>query len=383
MDSKILFISNRLKKDNNSGGYLGSKRNLENMKTIFKGNIDIIDVIAKNNFFRAMDILFFNRLESSSIKMEKLILEKIKKNNYKIIFLDNSGFGYLAEKIRKNFPKIKIIVFCHDINYYFFQSILNDYKKDKFNINSSLKIIKAKKEIYNAKINEIKSFKVADKIITLNERETNLLKEGFGYTSNIEIPVTFSQNKNKYNFEVKINNKMNILFIGTASLKPNLIGIEFFIKEVLSYIDVELCIIGKGMEKYKEKFEKLNSKVKVLGTVDSLDEYYLNANVVIAPIFSGGGMKVKTAEALSYGKTIFGTKEAFEGYEVDYDKVGGLCNTAEEFIEKINKYIKWWEENNKPKFNEYSETIFKEKYSYESSLEKFKKLFRELGEEIK
>ena len=137
------------------------------------------------------------------------------------------------------------------------------------------------------------------------------------------------------------------------------------------------------MEKYKEKFEKMNSKVKVLGTVDSLDEYYLNADVVIAPIFSGGGMKVKTAEALSYGKTIFGTKEAFEGYEVDYDKIGGLCNTKEEFIEKINKYIKWWEENNKPKFNEYSKTIFKEKYSYESSLEKFKKLFRELGEEIK
>lgn len=32
---EILFIMNRLKKDNKRGGYLGSKRNLENIVTIF------------------------------------------------------------------------------------------------------------------------------------------------------------------------------------------------------------------------------------------------------------------------------------------------------------------------------------------------------------
>ena len=171
---------------------------------------------------------------------------------------------------------------------------------------------------------------------------------------------------------------MSFLFVGSSGLKPNLIGIEFFIKKVLKYIDIDLYIIGKGMEKYKEKFEKIDKKIKVIGTVDEMEPYYLNVDAVIAPIFSGGGMKVKTAEALSYGKTIFGTTEAFEGYEVDYDKIGGLCNTADEFVKKINNYLKWWNENNRPKFNEYSKNIFKEKYSYESSLKKFKNLFREL-----
>ena len=92
-------------------------------------------------------------------------------------------------------------------------------------------------------------------------------------------------------------------------------------------------------------------------------------------------MKVKTTEALSYGKTIFGTTEAFEGYEVDYKKVGGLCNTTEEFIEAINKYIEWWKNNGKPAFNEYSYQIFKEKYSYEASMKKFKEIFEKLEKE--
>jgi hypothetical protein len=36
-------------------------------------------------------------------------------------------------------------------------------------------------------------------------------------------------------------------------------------------------------------------------------------------------MKVKTCESLMFGKNIFATTEAFEGYELDYDKVGALC----------------------------------------------------------
>ena len=181
--------------------------------------------------------------------------------------------------------------------------------------------------------------------------------------------------------ENKIENKeFKLLFVGVGTFLPNIQGIEFFIKNVIPYINVKLEIVGKNTELNKEKWERLNSKVEVKGTVDSLDNYYNEANAVIAPIFIGGGMKVKTAEALSYGKTIFGTTEAFEGYEVDYSKVGGLCNTVEEFIEVINNYIEWWKNNDKPTFNKYSYQIFKEKYSYEASLKSFKEIFEELEE---
>ncbi len=37
---------------------------------------------------------------------------------------------------------------------------------------------------------------------------------------------------------------------------------------------------------------------------------------IISPIFVGGGMKVKTCEALMYGKNIIGTSESFEGYDI-------------------------------------------------------------------
>ena len=228
----------------------------------------------------------------------------------------------------------------------------------------------------NAVINEELTLKNSDIIITLNNRDSLMLEEIYKKKSNKEIGITFPITK-VLNKTKKINNeKFKLLFVGIGTFLPNIQGIEFFIEEVLAHINAELEIVGKGTEINREKWEKLNSKVKVIGTVDNLDNYYNEADAVIAPIFIGGGMKVKIAEALSYGKTIFGTLEAFEGYEVDYKRVGGLCNTAKEFIENINNYIEWWEKNNKHTFNEYSYQIFKDKYSYESSLEKLKKILK-------
>ena len=202
----------------------------------------------------------------------------------------------------------------------------------------------------------------------------------YGVNSDKEIGVTFPIRK-ILKEENKIGNKeFKLLFVGVGTFLPNIQGIEFFIKNVIPYIEAKLEIVGKNTELNKEKWESLNSKVEVKGTVDSLDNYYNEADAVIAPIFIGGGMKVKTAEALSYGKTIFGTTEAFEGYEVDYKKVGGLCDTAEEFIQTINNYIEWWKNNDKPTFNKYSYQIFKEKYSYEASLKSFKEIFKEVEE---
>ena len=89
---------------------------------------------------------------------------------------------------------------------------------------------------------------------------------------------------------------------------------------------------------------------------------------MVLPIFTGSGMKVKTCESLMHGKNIIGTTEAFEGYDVDIKKVGGECNTAEEFIALLNDFAK----NPRPKFNEYSRKIFIEKYSENAVAEMFK-----------
>jgi len=371
---KILYITNRLNPKNKNGAYIGAKRNYEHLKEIFKEEFDEYLIREKNKFEKFILTFIYGRLDEIDKIDEDKIMKKLETQKYKYIFLDGSNYGYCAEKIKRKYPYIKIITFCHDISYQLYESLCNQSL-------SFFSKVKFKKYVKNTLKNEKLTFKNSEIIITLNYRDSFMLEKIYSKKSSKEIGVTFPIINTLKN-EIKTNKeKLKILFVGIGTFLPNIQGIEFFIKKVLPYINADLEIVGKGTEVNKEKWESLNSKVKVRGTVDSLNEYYNNADAIIAPIFIGGGMKVKTAEALSYGKTIFGTTEAFEGYEVDYEKVGGLCNTAQEFIEIITKYIEWWKNNGKPTFNEYSYQIFEEKYSYEASMKKFKEIFKKLESE--
>lgn len=371
---KLLFVSSRNISANKNGAYRVASRNLKNISEILdKENVITYSVDKKSRLKFLLNLFLFKRIEDISLNDEKNILKLVHQEKIEVIFLDTSNYGYLSKKLKKENPNLKIIIFCHDITFQLFNSIL-DLKG-----NGILNKIRAIKNRILLKIvykNESYSFKNSDKILTLTKRDKNLLKEIYGYETNEIIPVTFDNKKSEKKIELEKNKeKFIILFVGIANFSPNIEAINFFIRDVLPYIDAKFLIIGKDMEIHKEKYEKINKKVLVVGTVESVEQYYRKADCVVAPIFSGGGMKVKTAEALMYGKTIFGTKEAFEGYELDYEKVGGICNTADEFIYKINEYKKKF---NGLKENSYSKIVFNNKYSYEASKKLFKKVLKEL-----
>ena len=116
--------------------------------------------------------------------------------------------------------------------------------------------------------------------------------------------------------------------------------------------------------------EPMLKDIDVVSDAPDLLPYFEEADIMILPIFKGSGMKVKTCESLMYGKNIIATDEAFMGYEVDYDLVGGRCNTADEFI----ACIKGFESKPRPRFNAYSRQMFLEKYSEEAVIGKFREV---------
>ena len=54
--------------------------------------------------------------------------------------------------------------------------------------------------------------------------------------------------------------------------------------------------------------------VMLLGYVDDLTTFYAETDVIVAPMLMGSGLKMKVAEALSYGVPVVGTAIGFEGF---------------------------------------------------------------------
>ncbi len=336
----------------NDGGLKGHKRNLDALKKVTQVYESSYASEEKSFLQKVVNTFFspapFCFLPSQISGFKKEIL----KSGADIVFLDMSLLGKMAPFCKKH--NKKVITFFHNVEAVYFE-------------------MKGKIHVRLARAAEKKALQFSDAVIVLNERDRKDLIRCYGngeYEKKLfKIPVTYEDMLTTEQIEnarrKKIHERPQILFLG-ANFKPNYEGVRWFVNNVMDNLDCDLKIVGRKFEDCRKELSRPN--VEVIGGVDNTTQYLLDADFVIAPIFTGSGMKVKTAEALMCGKTIFGTSEAFEGYEIDYERVGGLCNTADQFIEKITNAV---ESKKIQVFNEYSRAIFLERYSNDFAVKQF------------
>ena len=361
---KLLFVRYKINDGIAEGGVVNSQTNLNAMRSVLGQNaIDEYAIHDNSNRKPVVDrlkgVFLFFRGMYYGITPQKLAEIHSVSQNYDIIFIDRSIFGIIAKYLKKNDYKGKIITFFHN-----FEPI---YFKDKISVFNPLKSIIIK----CAKKNELWTCQYSDIVIALNQRDNQLIQQHYNRSADALIPVSFADKYTSSDFQKQrlFENPPLCLFFGT-NFPANTDGLLWFIKEVFPHVNIRLQIVGKGMEKIKSQLPN-DSRIELYGTVPDLKEFLENSDIVISPIFKGSGMKVKTCEAMMYGKTIIGTNEAFEGYNVDFEKVGALANTKEEFIEAIKKYSS----DNHLKYNAYSRDFFLENHSEEGTKKKFEKIF--------
>ena len=203
-------------------------------------------------------------------------------------------------------------------------------------------------------------------LVCISERDQRDIFKYYNRKADALLPVSF-ENSFKKN-KIQPNYKKELLFIG-SNFGPNLEGILWFVDNVMSELrDFKLYIVGKNFENEKEKLKRLN--VEVIGTVNSMEKYYYSFPVMVMPIFYGSGMKVKTAEAMMYGKTILATDEALEGYDVE--DIDGIfrCNTKDDFINTIRSIFT----ENLSQFRQSVYNLYLEKYSREKTYDILKSI---------
>lgn len=335
---------------------------LTNHKGNRKNDSHIIRLTAyKNRCERFANILrgrFF-----TGEKNEEEIVRFIEKERIRIAFIDRSMFGSLILKIRKASPPCKVWVFAHNLE--------KNYFANKFKSKPLLSFILCRQVEKSERLN----FHQADCIMALTQRDADLISEIYNADVKYIIPSSYidkfvcddsnQQSEEKYG----IHDDLQLLFIGTM-FGPNYEGIKWFIEKVMPQLEhVRLSIVGKNFELKRMELEREN--VKVIGTVEHLDPYYYSNSVMVMPVFYGDGQKVKTVEALMYGKTILATDESLEGYDVDHVQGIFRCNTADEFVKVINELRK----TGIPKENCICvRRVFLEKYSFQHIVEQYKRV---------
>lgn len=297
----------------------------------------------------------FNRWNYGK-REERELIQYVNELDPDIIFFDGTWMGILLSKFQNKSLKA-VLTFYHNIeSNVYYKGISNS---GKFKPWRAIKY-------WCVKQNEKFLTKSSDFRICMNQRDNKVLNSFFQKQADYFLPTTiidcYKFSKLFYSEE---NNRM-LLFVGIY-FTPTIKGLDWFLKHVLPYLECKLIIVGRGMEQYSSP--NITEKVEIVGEVENLSPYYEMADAVVAPIFIGDGMKTKTAEAMMYGKVIFATDEALEGYHVESVQKIYRCNTPNEYIEKITDYFNM---NNRLKYNDDVRKYFLENYEYNVKLADFK-----------
>lgn len=122
----------------------------------------------------------------------------------------------------------------------------------------------------------------------------------------------------------------DIGLIGTWTWRANAEGLAWFQREVVPLLShgLRIAVAGKGAENI------VRAPVQALGFVPDAMEFLESCAVIAIPSTSGGGIQVKTLDAIATGRPIVATSMALRGIDEVPNSVRS-ADTAESFVQAL------------------------------------------------
>ena len=155
-----------------------------------------------------------------------------------------------------------------------------------------------------------------------------------------------------------------LTFIGGYSHIPNQEGIDWFISNIIDKLDTNrikaINVVGAG---WPQRYHQQHPKLHFLGFVENLRDV-LQGSILIVPILTGSGMRMKILDAAAANAPIVTTTVGVEGLDFKHGTSCLIADTPDDFAQTINTLIA--EETRMKEIAANAQQIFNEKYSVEA-----------------
>ncbi|NQU54935.1 MAG: glycosyltransferase family 4 protein [Bacteroidetes bacterium] len=297
----------------------------------------LVEVPAKISMLWALlNLLFSNkpynavRFISSSFKAElKSILEQ---NNFDVIQLEGLYVCPYIPVIRK-YSKAKIVYRAHNIEYEIWERTAAN-SKGLFSL--YLKILTKRIKKF-----EVKWLNAYDLLVPITERDYTMLnklgntKPGYVSQTGIDASVLIPNAKNLEH--------PSLFHIGSMEWTPNQEGLVWFLDNCWPEIhsnfpNLKFYIAGRNTPVWLQKKMELPN---VIFEGEVLDAYkFMNSkSIMVVPLFSGSGMRIKIIEGMALGKPIVTTTIGTEGISTTTGKNIVVADDVPKFINAISELI--------------------------------------------
>lgn len=177
-------------------------------------------------------------------------------------------------------------------------------------------------------------------VVALTEQDRQALRPMAHDTPIVRIPIgsSLGQPLNPFGSQ-----HPNLLFVGNFKHAPNVDAAERLINHILPLIHthhpgVILNIVGTDPPLRLR--QQAGHCVNVTGRVPAVRPYLDDATIVVIPLRLGGGMRVKTIEALAAGKAVAASPLALEGLDLRHGQQVMIAESDDDFSTAILELLR-------------------------------------------
>lgn len=306
-------------------------RHLKNHITVYSVDIDtrirVTDAI-KNLAFSSIP---YNVERFYSHQFKNRLLQILSDYTIDVVQLEGLYTAMYAPLI-KQFTDVKVVMRAHNVEF----KIWERRSAQEKNLFKKFYIKHLAKRLKNYETSLLSSF---DAICPISDTDKKFFLEA-GYKGPLKVVPCGIEPQHIQNTNNPVNH-VSLCYIGALDWLPNQDGLLWFIEEVWEQLiqqdaDWSLDIAGRNAPDWLIK--KLRKPgINYYGKVENAQEFMKNHTVLLVPLFSGSGMRIKIIEAMALGKTVITTSLGAEGIYCNDQEHLFIADSAKDYFQTLNK----------------------------------------------
>jgi glycosyltransferase involved in cell wall biosynthesis len=258
------------------------------------------------------------------IRLSKLL----RKEDFDVIHLESLFMTPYVATIRR-LSTSPIVLRSHNLEFVIWEKIAAG--TSNFLKGTYLKYLTRKLKSYElSMLNEVSG------IAAISEEDKNRML-ALGVKKRIRT-IPFGVDLNQYPFNPEATSEVALFHLGAMDWGPNLEGVLWFLNTIWPSVherfpQLKFYLAGRNMSDEIARLSLVN--VEVVGEVDNAVSFMQSKAIMIVPLLSAGGVRVKIIEGLAMGRAVISTSLGAEGLDCEHGKQLLLADRKEDWLEAI------------------------------------------------
>lgn len=252
----------------------------------------------------------------------------LKEHNYDVVQLEGLFLSMYIPTIRKNSTAL-ISMRAHNVEYLIWERMA-------FNTRSFIKKKYLNLLASRLKREEVEALNQVDCIVPISSVDEKTYRN-----LGARIPMlvcTGGVEEDLLLFRPDKVEENSLFHMGAMNWQPNVQAADWLLQKIWPLVKVKfptakLYLAGKDMQ--ARYFKSQNQQLHVIGRVNNAFEFMLSKNIMLVPLLSGSGMRIKIVEGMALGKVIISTSIGAEGIAYTHKINILIADSPEEFAAAV------------------------------------------------